>query len=351
MKSNINQVAVAYLGKTGGGVSFFESVYLDLSKFGNVLGLLASDSEVRLPSSSRLIQVRAPHKIWELFFDLRWIISSVLVTIKIFRLGISDVIFLMPQPIDYVFSIFLRICKIRVSYVIHDPSHHSGEIWPFRKSMKARIRIAYRVFFLSSYVADQFNSLNLHKKFVVTILEARQNESKVSLNNTNQYGKYFLHVGRMKSYKGLERMLMAWDEIDYLDTCLLIAGAGIRKSLMGRCLPNNTILIDRWLTEGEIWSLVENSNGLILLYEEATQSGIAAIALNLGIPILSTNVGGLKEQLQVTSNSLVVENNYESIKHGLSEFGKLKRIFRSNLEMHSQMQVSLKIFEEFCTNE
>jgi glycosyltransferase involved in cell wall biosynthesis len=350
VKSKINQVAVAYLGKSGGGVAFFESVYFDLNEFGNILGILATDSEVKLPSSSRLVQVRTPHNIRELF-DLRWITSSIMLTLKVFRLRISDVVFLMPQPIDYVISIFLRMCKIRVSYVIHDPSHHPGDSWPLYRSMKARFRISHKVFFLSSFVANHFKSLDLEKKSVITKLEARQHFSSASTNFTNQYGDYFLHVGRMKSYKGLERMLAVWEGIDNPEARLLIAGAGIKKSLINRRVPNNVIQIDRWLTEAEIWGLIENTKGLILLYEEATQSGVAAIALNLGVPILSTNVGGLKEQLRGASNALIVENNVLAIKQGLTEFGKLERITKSNLEMNSPMEVSLKIFKELCQTE
>ena len=351
MKSKIDQVALAYLGKSGGGVAFFESVYLDLKEYGNVLGILATDSEVKLPSSSRLLRVRTPHKIWELFFDLRWITSSIMLTLKVFRLGFSDVVFLMPQPIDYVISIFLRMCKIRVSYVIHDPSHHPGEFWPLHRSMKARFRISYRVFFLSSFVANHFKSLDLGKKSIVTKLEARRHLASVSTNFTDQYEDYFLYVGRIKSYKGLERMLAVWDGIDNPETLLLIAGAGIEKSLIGRHIPNNVIQIDRWLTETEIWILIENAKGLLLLYEEATQSGVAAIALNLGVPVLATNVGGLKEQLQGASNALVVENNVSAIQQGLTEFGKFERITKSNSEMNSPMEVSLKIFKELCQTE
>jgi glycosyltransferase involved in cell wall biosynthesis len=155
----------------------------------------------------------------------------------------------------------------------------------------------------------------------------------------------------MKSYKGLERMLAVWEGIDNPEARLLIAGAGIKKSLINRRVPNNVIQIDRWLTEAEIWGLIENTKGLILLYEEATQSGVAAIALNLGVPILSTNVGGLKEQLRGASNALIVENNVLAIKQGLTEFGKLERITKSNLEMNSPMEVSLKIFKELCQTE
>ncbi len=348
MKSKIDRVALAYLGKSGGGVTFFESIYLDLNEFGNVIGILATDSEVSLPISSKLIQVRAPHNVRDLFLDLRWITSSFAMILKVFRLGISDVVFLMPHPIDFTISFFLRICKIRVSYVIHDPFHHPGEYWPFNRSMKARFRISHKVFFLSSFVSNHFKSMDLKKKSVTSKLEARRRFTSDDFNYTNQYGSYFLHVGRMKSYKGLERMLEIWEEVDDPESRLLIAGAGIKKSLFDRSIPTNVNQIDRWLTNTEIWGLIENAKGLILLYEDATQSGVAAIAINLGIPVLATNVGGLKEQLQDTSNALVVENNVSAIKQGLAQFRKFERIAKSHLEMNSPMDVSLKIIGELC---
>jgi glycosyltransferase involved in cell wall biosynthesis len=128
----------------------------------------------------------------------------------------------------------------------------------------------------------------------------------------------------------------------------LIAGAGIKKSLFGKNIPKNVHQIDKWLTEAEIWGLIENSKGLILLYEEATQSGVAAIAINLGIPVLSTNVGGLKEQLEGVPNAIVVENNISDIKQGILEFGKDRRMIKNNLETNSPMEISLRILEELC---
>ena len=348
MKSKTDHLALVYLGKSGGGVAFFESVYLDLNEFGNILGILATDTEVKLPVSSRLIHVRTPHKIWDLFLDLRWISSSIVMVLKVFRLGISDVVFLMPQPTDYLISIFFRLCKIQVSYVIHDPLHHRGELWPFHRSMKARFRISYKVFFLSSFVANQFRQFDVEKKSITSKLEARRHLKGANVNFTKQYGNYFLHVGRMKRYKGLDRMLAVWEELENPESCLVIAGEGIKKCLMGKRIPNNVIQLDRWLTDAEVWELIENSKGVILLYEEATQSGVAAIALNLGIPILSTNVGGLREQLQDTSNTLVVENNLSDIRQGLTNFLKFDRIEKSVLELEAPMDVSLKIIEELC---
>ena len=54
--------------------------------------------------------------------------------------------------------------------------------------------------------------------------------------------------------------------------------------------------IDKWLSEEEMARELNLADILILPYREATQSGVMTIGLQLELPIISTNLGGLIEQ-------------------------------------------------------
>ncbi len=347
MESKRSYVGLAYLGKTGGGSAFFESVFLDIIESNKFRAILAMDSDVKLPHITKVINLRVPHSLRSLIFDLRWPFSLLLAAIKIFRSGIIEVVFLMPQPTDYFLALVLRLMRIRVSYVIHDPFHHKGEIWPRFRSIKSRVQISNRVYFLSSFVANHFMPLATKDKFIVVKLEARLNESIQDQEDYLPSGEFFVHIGRIKKYKGISRMLKVWEELETTNKSLLVAGSGVTRALENYEIPRNVILIDKWFSESEIWGLIEKSSGVILPYEEATQSGIAAIAVTLGVPILATKVGGLPEQLDGVANALIVENNSESIKSGIVALEKQKRIAKSAMKRTSVMQFSGELLHQF----
>ena len=59
----------------------------------------------------------------------------------------------------------------------------------------------------------------------------------------------------------------------------------------------NLSIIDKFLDEEEISYLLNTNDVLILPYIDATQSGIVTLGMASGLPIICTNVGGLKEQI------------------------------------------------------
>jgi glycosyltransferase involved in cell wall biosynthesis len=105
-----------------------------------------------------------------------------------------------------------------------------------------------------------------------------------------------LFLGRIGKYKGLELLIEA---VSFLKNdaweCLTIAG----KPLYKIEIPEHSKIksVEKWLTEQEICHLVNHHDVLILPYRTATQSGVAALGIAATIPMVCTNVGGLKEQL------------------------------------------------------
>lgn len=318
MHNRDDLIAIAYLGRRGGGATFFEDVRLDMcSLHPNVVSIVALESDVRIEGPGRVMRVDTPHSFSDLIKIHKSFVSFFRAASSLHKEQIAEVVFLMPQPLDYWFARILRMHSIKVSYVIHDHQSHSGEWWPRRKSMASRIKISSRVFFLSHYVASYFEVEVQNKISYVSKLETKYRESVLDYRMPATDGKYFIIIGRMKSYKGVDRLLRVWQEIKMKDFSLIIAGQGSSAFERQSARNANVHFIDKWLTETEIRSLIANSSGLIAPYENATQSGIVSMATQFGIPVLATKTGGLVEQLSGIVNAVLVENDENSLVEGL----------------------------------
>ena len=120
----------------------------------------------------------------------------------------------------------------------------------------------------------------------------------------------FLFFGRVEAYKGLGVLLDAMDGLAARGTraTLTIAGHG---SDLGthltriRTMPNVT-LIDRHIWPDEIAPLFAACTAVVLPYLDATQSGVAALAMGAGRPVIATDVGGLAESVIDGVDGLIV---------------------------------------------
>ena len=69
----------------------------------------------------------------------------------------------------------------------------------------------------------------------------------------------------------------------------------------------NVTLINKWLSDDEIAAIYRMNNVITVLpYMDASQSGIIPIAMEYGSPVISTDVGGLPEQLGYGKNGRLV---------------------------------------------
>lgn len=109
-----------------------------------------------------------------------------------------------------------------------------------------------------------------------------------------------LFYGRILPYKGLDILLKALPLIRsaYPHVQLEIWGAGnlgpyqpLLQQLSGVRLEN------RWLAEDEIPTIFEEADLCVLPYREASQSGVIATAMAAGMPVVTTPVSGVVEQI------------------------------------------------------
>jgi glycosyltransferase involved in cell wall biosynthesis len=104
-----------------------------------------------------------------------------------------------------------------------------------------------------------------------------------------------LLFGRLEQYKGLdvlvEAMPLIWRARPEVQ--LVVAGEGPAATLV----PDHprVTLIARYIAESEVEPLLAEASLVALPYTQASQSGVGALAIAAGVPVVVTDVGGLPD--------------------------------------------------------
>jgi len=216
---------------------------------------------------------------------------------------------------DLGFILLFRLFGKKVVYTVHDGIQHYGEEDRLGQWLMFRsIAYATDVIFLSNFVRAEINN---HLKYhgvphVIPHGLIRFN----GIRTAKQYSKQpvLLFIGRISKYKGVELLV---DSLRLLDgdvysKCIIAGQSNYSLSLD---LPASVELIDKYLTEVEIVNYLNQADIIIMPYLEASQSGVATLAIAAGIPVVATEVGGLPEQLQ--NGAVWVKPDPESLAQGI----------------------------------
>lgn len=120
-----------------------------------------------------------------------------------------------------------------------------------------------------------------------------------------------LFFGFVRRYKGLRYVLDALGQLSQ-PPCLLIAGefweeeAPYRDLIRQLGLEQHVIIHNRYIPNEEIEPYFVAADALVLPYTSGSQSGVAMIALNYGLPVIATSIGGLAETITHGETGLIV---------------------------------------------
>jgi glycosyltransferase involved in cell wall biosynthesis len=115
-------------------------------------------------------------------------------------------------------------------------------------------------------------------------------------------GKYFLFLGRIAKYQGIETLLSAWRDVaGQTGRALVIAGGGdfspSERALIANFPPDKLKVLNRWLSDAEMATLTKHAYMTVLPYEGASQSGVIAASAAFGVPSVASDSGGLPDQI------------------------------------------------------
>ncbi len=130
-----------------------------------------------------------------------------------------------------------------------------------------------------------------------------------------------LFFGYVRRYKGLDTLLEAWPRVRARRprAVLVVAGefyedAGPYRLLAERAGGEPAVrLLERYLPDEEVEAVFKAADVVVLPYRSATQSGVTHVAYALGVPVITTDVGGLAETVTPATGLVVPPDNPEAL--------------------------------------
>lgn len=184
---------------------------------------------------------------------------------------------------------------------IHDSAPHLGAtaVHGFRRLVRERwIARAARVVIHSELLRGTLLPAARQKAFVIPHgAQVRESPLPIPPRPT------ILFHGRLELYKGLDVLLTAMGEVwrAQPDVQLVVAGKGPAASALAAVNDPRIVKRLEYIPESEMPSLLEAATVTVLPYIEASQSGVGALSLAAGVPVVVTDVGGLRD-LAVTAS-------------------------------------------------
>ena len=121
-----------------------------------------------------------------------------------------------------------------------------------------------------------------------------------------------LFFGLIREYKGLDILLQAFDLLDDRYQ-LVVAGEPYgsfdkyQKLIDGGRAPADVHVFPDYIRDAEVKNYFSVADLTVLPYRSATQSGISSVSNHFGVPMVVTDVGGLKETVGARGTGIVCD--------------------------------------------
>ena len=121
-----------------------------------------------------------------------------------------------------------------------------------------------------------------------------------------------LFFGLIREYKGLDVLLKAFDLLDERYQ-LVIAGEPYgsfekyQQLIDGGRAPQDVHVFPNYIRDAEVKNYFSAADLAVLPYRSATQSGISSVACHFIVPMVVTDVGGLKETVGARGTGIVCD--------------------------------------------
>lgn len=221
------------------------------------------------------------------------------------RKRIEVVIDVMPHIWSSFVASAVQAAGARYVAIVHDADVHPGDhrTWSAKYLLDRAVTRADRVLTLSTAVARRLTERRMvSQERISTLFHPDVSYGESCLRSPPKLGdpiRLFL-LGRIMPYKGLGLFLETVELLraDGISVEIGVFGEGGLGKLGARLREGGAEVINRWLLPHEISAILGRCHAVVLSYTEASQSGVAAMALAAGVPVIATPVGGLVEQVQ-----------------------------------------------------
>lgn len=332
------KLSVLYLGKQGAGCVYTYEMVKELAAANIQLQVILSkqiENKERFDTELSLSNIEY---IWvETYRDSK--IDFIFKSINLFKfISIARIInhfspnwIYIPMISLWAGMIIPFVSKqIKIITTLHDVTIHIGErnLIAERLYDSAITRSEKMITLTKDFIPQIAQKYHLKESDICWIKHAnfnyyRPNTYTAKNNITNK----ILFFGRIHEYKGISVLLDSMKLIHKQNPSikLRIAGNGkisdfdIKKI---NDLKDNIELINRWISNDEMYQFFEDVDIVIVPYIEASQSGIIMLSYTFGKPMIVTNVGGLPEQVDSSVGVVIPSNDSESLCNAVLEFYK-----------------------------
>jgi len=187
-------------------------------------------------------------------------------------------------------------------YTIHDPVPHTGEERmsdTVLRRLSSGKTAAYIL--LNNLQDDEFS-----KKYGISPLKVFHSVlgqydcyRRFGTGNRLPY-RYFLFVGRISPYKGIEYAVRAFKSVcdRFPEIHFVIAGSG-NAYFKEEITDNGRIhLLNRYIPNDEMADLISGADFIVCPYTDATQSGVIHTAFAFGKPVVASAVGEIPSTIE-----------------------------------------------------
>ncbi len=216
-------------------------------------------------------------------------------------------------PLGY-FKPFLYLLRKKMVLTVHDPFPHSSSVRSMHEYERSKaFKNVNHLILLNEAQKKEFIShyhLDKPKKHIYQSRLSRYDYLHIhdnAIKETNP--QQLLFFGQIFSHKGIDYLVKAMDmvHITHPNAKLVVAGSGKYYFDISMYRASEYVeILNRYIPDDELVSLITSSAFVVVPYIDATQSGVIMTAYAFDKPCIATNVGGLPEMVQDGKNGIIV---------------------------------------------
>ena len=269
-------------------------------------------------------------------------VTNVYLKYLVYRLTSYDYVCVIgPSQFMADLSIRLNKCKIPHTHTLHEITDKDGtllRIIPDLMNNKCHVIV---------------HSEHIRKKLVNIISESSDRIHSIpfgmflgykdyNTENSNillQVGgvDYILMYGFITSYKGFDVLWNAYQILKHENSLgnlkFVVAGKGRNDYVKRMKDCPDFIVINRWINNEELVTLLSHSIGVICPYKSASQSGIPQTSFLFNKPLIATNVGAFSETIMNGHNGrLVDKDRIDEIVAAIRDVVKNQKVYEKQIK-------------------
>lgn len=186
----------------------------------------------------------------------------------------------------------------------------------------------------------------------------REAEKAVGIRKgENEETRNILFFGLIREYKGLDLLIEAFGKLDG-SYRLIIAGEPYGsfdkyRELIDRCPNKENISLNlNYIRDNEVNRYFSAADVCVLPYRSATQSGISSVSYHFEVPMITTDVGGLKETIGDRGTGMILrDGNPATIADAIREyFSPYSSAMRGEMVENIRKEKQRLSWGTFCKN-